>query len=153
MALSATPARHIRARAPRSMSFDPRTGRKLVTAFVLARLALLVLSGRAWVNVACPGHDQHGLDHRCTAGRLEVVLLGSTEPAAASTRPAHDPVQHVLRNEDEAGSDRLGSGAMSVQAEEGGLPCVRRAGSASALQATATTVVVAGLVGLLGVGG
>ena len=178
MALSATPAPALRAGAPHSMFSDPRTGRKLVTAFVLARMSLLVLAGRASVNVAFPGHDQDGVDSRCTAGRLlEVVLIGSSDLGTASTRPAHDLVQQrsalprplrdvglrrvpdlqaspiILPQEDGAGRDRIGSPAMPVQAEGGGMPGVRRAGSASAVQATTTTLVVVGLIGLLGVGG
>ncbi len=159
MALSATPAPRIRARAPRSMFSDPRTGSKLVTAFVLARMSLLVLSGRVSVNVACPGHDHDRVHHRCTAGlRLDVVLAGSTDLFAPSTRTAHDPVQQQLSappcpQEDTAVRDRIGSPVMSVQAEEGGVLGVRRAGSASAMHTASTTLVMAGLIGLLGVAG
>src|SRR5215212_5203347 len=80
MALLVSPAPRARARAPRSMFSDRRTGRKLLTAFVLPRTSLLELMGRASVNAACGGHDRHRVEHRYKMGRrLDVVLAGSTD--------------------------------------------------------------------------
>jgi hypothetical protein len=127
------------------MFSDPRTGRKLVTAFVLARMSLLVLSGRASVNVTCLDHDEDGVDHRCTAGsRLEVVLVGSTDVGTASTRPADHPLELRRAPDLTASSTVLSQEDRAVG---------KRIGSASAIQATTTTLVVTGLIGLLGVGG
>ena len=75
MALSVPPAP-----PARSMLSDRRTGRKLLTAFVLARTSLRVLTGRASVNAACEGHDGHPGEHRYqVGGRLDVVLVGWTD--------------------------------------------------------------------------
>jgi len=147
MALSATPAPRIHARASHSMFSDRRTVKKLVTAFVLARMSLLVLSGRASVTVACLSHDHDRAHHRCTAGRrLEVVLAGSSHLDTASMWSAHDAVQQQEHTpvQDVVALRRV----PDLQASETALP-----GSASAMQASSATLVVAGLIGLLGVAG
>ena len=82
MALSASPAPRTRVRVSHSISSDRRTVTKLVTAFVLARIFVLVLMGKASVTVSClrPDHDQ--ISHRCTTSRrLDVVVA----PPSAST--------------------------------------------------------------------
>jgi methyl-accepting chemotaxis protein len=219
MALSVPPAPRARARAARSMFSDRRTGRKLLTAFVLARTSLLVLTGRASVNAACGGHDRHRVEHRCKVGRrLDVVLAGSTDAVTgqrcflvigqdddlaafiAARKAATDdvdtastltddaplqqqrmpwlcpPVQQACtvaqgavdrsgapgrqafptvlpQKESTAVRDHIGSLDSLLQAEEGRLLGVRRAGSAPATQPMSSTLVVAGLIGLLGVCG
>ncbi len=80
MALSVPLAPRARAQAPRSVFCDRRTGRKLLTSFLLARTSLLVLTGRASVNAACGGHDRHRVEHRYRVDRrLGLVLAGSTD--------------------------------------------------------------------------
>src|SRR3954465_8551867 len=218
MALSVPPAPRARARAARSMFSDRRTGRRLLTAFVLARTSLLVLTGRASVNAACGGHDRHRVEHRYKVGRrLAVVLAGSTDAVTgqrfflvigqdddlaafiaarkavtddvdtASTLTDDAPLQQqrmpslsplvqqactvaqgavdrsgapgrqasptVLPQESTAVRDHIGSLDSLLRAEEGRLLGVLRAGSAAATQPMSSTLVVAGLIGLLGVCG
>lgn len=215
MALSVPPAPRDPARAARSMSSDRRTGRKLLTAFVLARTSLLVLTGRASVNAACGGHDRHRVEHRHEVGRrLDVVLAGSTDALTgqrcflvigrdddlaafmAARESVTDDVDTASTPTDDAllqqqrmpslcplgqqertvaqgavdrscapgrqasrtvlpqkGStavrDHIGSLDSPLQAEEGRLPGVRRAGSAAATQTMSSTLVVVCLIGLL----
>jgi CHASE3 domain sensor protein len=219
MTLSVPPAPGARARAARSMFSDRRTGRKLLTAFVLARTSLLVLTGRASVNAACVDHDRHRVEHKHKVGRrLDVVLAGSTDVVTgqrcflvighdddlaafiaarktvtddvdtASTLTDDGPLQQqrmpslcplvqqdctvaqgavdrsrapgrqasptvLPRKESTAVRDHIGSLDSPVQAEEGRLLGVRRAGSAAATQMISSTLVVASLIGLLGVCG
>jgi hypothetical protein len=138
MALSATPALRTRVPAPPSMFSDRRTGTKLVTAFVLARMSILVLSGKASMNVTCPSPDHDRVGHRCRVDRRLDVVIGAARP----------DVPQVDRPQEAAGSP-----AVPVPAQEGRQPAVRRAGSAPTMQATSPTLVVAGLIGLLGVVG
>ena len=218
MALSVPPALHGRAGAPPWMFSDRRTGRRLRTAYVLARTSLLVLAGRASVNAACGGHDRHRVEHRYEVGRrLDVVLAGPADAVTgqrcflvigqhhdlaafiaartavtdgvdtASTLIDDAPLQQhgmaslrplvqrectvaqgavdrsrvpgrqaaptVLPQESAAVRDHIGSLDSPLPAEEGRLSGVRGGGSAPATQTMSSTLVVAGLIGLLGVCG
>ena len=187
MALSVPPPP--RARSARSMFSDRRTGRKLRTAFDLARMSLLVLTGRAAVDAACGGHDRHRVEHRYTLGRrLDVVLAGAPDAVTGqrcflvigqgddvaafitarkavtddvdttSTLTDDAPLQQQRRQasptvlsqrESTAVRDHIASLDSPLQAEERRLLGARRAGSAAATQTMSSTLVVAGLIGLI----
>jgi hypothetical protein len=130
MALSATPAPRTRAWASRSMFSDRLLVQKLITVLVLARVALLVLSGRVSANVVCPSHDQGRVDHKRAVGRrLDVVVAGSTDGDTGTVDLRRAP-------------GLQGSRTVLPQQESG---AVR--------QTASDTLVVAGLIGLLGVAG
>ena len=158
----------------RSMSSDRRTGRKLLTAFVLARMSLLVLTGRASVNAACVGHERHPVENRYKlVRRLDVVLAGSTDAVVGrrcslvigqdDDLAAFDAARKAVTDDVDTASPLTGDAPLHqqrtpsldafLQAEEGRLRGVRRAGSAAATQTMSSTLVVAGLIGLLGVCG
>ena len=158
MPLSVPPAPRARARASRSTSSDRRTGRRLLTAFVLPRTSLLVLAGRASADAACGG-DQHGAVHRYEVGRpLDVVLAGSTDATLQPERMPSPcpPAQQECTAQGAVDRSRAPGRQAApatwpdspLQAEEGCRP-----GLAAATQTVSSTLVVAGLIGLLGVGG
>jgi CHASE3 domain sensor protein len=219
MALSVPLAPRARAQAPRSIFCDRRTGRKLLTAFLLARTSLLVLTGRASVNAACGGHDRHRVEHRYRVDRrLGLVLAGSTDavtdqrcflvigqdddlaafiaarkavtddvdttstltddaslqqqrmpslcplvqqdcpvaqgavdPSRAAGRQASPTV--LPQKESTAVRHHIGSLDSLLRAQEGRLRGVRRAGLGAAPQTMSSMLVVAALIGLLGVWG
>lgn len=219
MALSVAPAPRARARVARSTFSDQRPGRRMLTAFVLARTSLLVLTGRVSVDAVCGDHDRHRGEHGYRVGRrVDVVLAGSTdvvtgqrcvlvmgqddEVAAfiaareavtddvdtASTLTDDGPLQQqrmpslclpvqqdctvgpgavdrsrgpgpqapptVLRpTRSTAVRDHIGWPDSPVHAEEGRPLGVRGTGSTAATQTMSSTLVVAGLIGLLAVCG
>jgi hypothetical protein len=128
MALPVTTlAPRTRARASRSISSYRPAVRRLVLVLLLARVALLVLSGRVSANVVWPSSDHDRVDHRRTAGRrLDVVVTGSTDVGAGTVDQRRATILQ-------------GSPTVLPQEERG---AVR--------QTMGDTLVVAGVVGLLG---
>lgn len=220
MVLSVPLAPRVRGRGPRSIFCDWRTGRKLLTACLLARTSLLVLTGRASVNAACGGHERHRVEHRYRVDRrlgLVLVLADSTDAVTAQrcflvigpdddlaafvaprkavtvevdtastltddaslqqrmpslcsmvqqdcpvSQGAVDPSRAaggqasptvLPPKQSTAVRHHIGSLDFPLQAEEGRLRGVRRAGLSAAPQTMSSMLVVAALIGLLGVWG
>lgn len=193
MALSVPSAPRARARAARTKSFDRRTGRKLLPAFLLARTSLMVLAGRVSVNAECVGRDRHRAEHGYKPGRrLDVLFLaGSTEAVTGqhcflvigqdehlaaviaarkaitdevdtASRPTNDPslqqqrmptLSPRVQQACPAVRDYLGSPGSPLWAEQGRLLGISRAASAVATRTMTGTLVLTGVIGLLGVSG